>query len=87
MYQGEIYGRLRRAVPVEGRSRRSLAREFALARVTVLKMLGCSIPPGYRRKEPARRPKLGTWIGVIDAILAEDKSQTRQTAAQRQADF
>jgi transposase len=38
-------------------------------------MLGYSIPPGYRRKEPAKRPKLGPWIGVIDAILEEDKSQ------------
>jgi transposase len=38
-------------------------------------MLGYSIPPGYRRKEPAKRPKLGPWVGVIDAILEEDKSR------------
>jgi transposase len=38
-------------------------------------MLGYSIPPGYRRKEPAKRPKLGPWVSVIDAILEEDKSQ------------
>jgi transposase len=43
--------------------------------VTVRKMLGYSIPPGYRRKEPVKRPKLGPWMGVIDAILQEDKSQ------------
>ena len=75
MYLVEIYGRIRRAVLVEGRSQRSVAREFGLARVTVRKMLGYSIPPGYRRKEPAKRPKLGPWMGVIDAILEEDKSQ------------
>jgi transposase len=75
MYQVEIYGRIRRAVLVEGRSQRSVAREFGLARATVRKMLGYSIPPGYRRKEPAKRPKLGPWIGVIDAILEEDKSK------------
>src|SRR5450631_4081392 len=75
MYQVEIYGRIRRAVLVEGRSQRSVAREFGLARVTVRKMLGYSIPPGYRRKEPVKRPKLGPWVGVIDAILEEDKSQ------------
>src|ERR1035441_4688465 len=34
MYQVEIYGRIRRAVLVEGRSQRSVAREFGLARVT-----------------------------------------------------
>ena len=45
------------------------------ARTTVRKMLGYSIPPGYRRKEPAKRPKLGPWIGVIDAILEEDKTK------------
>ena len=44
----EIYGRIRRAVLVEGRSQRSVAREFGLARVTVRKMLEYSIPPGYR---------------------------------------
>src|ERR1017187_1538495 len=38
-------------------------------------MLGYSIPPGYRRKEPVKRPKLGPWMGVIDAILEEDKTQ------------
>ncbi|MGB9202801.1 MAG: IS21 family transposase [Terriglobales bacterium] len=75
MFQVEIYGRIRRAVLVEGRSQRSVAREFGLARVTVRKMLGYSIPPGYRRKEPVKRPKLGPWLGVIDAILEEDKKQ------------
>src|SRR5664280_1990124 len=73
--QVEIYGRIRRAVLVEGRSQRSVAREFGLARVTVRKMLGYSIPPGYQRKEPAKRPKLGPWVGVIDAILEEDKTK------------
>src|SRR5450759_436587 len=75
MYQVEIYGRIRRAVLVEGRSQRSVARDFGLARVTVRKMLGYSIPPGYRRKEPPKRPKLGPWVGVIDTILEEDQSK------------
>ena len=75
MYPVEIYGRIRRAVLVEGRSQRSVAREFGLARVTVRKLLGYSIPPGYRRKEPAKRPKLGPWVGVIEAILEEDKTK------------
>jgi transposase len=75
MYLVEIYGRVRRVVLVEGRSQRSIALEFGLARVTVRKMLGYSIPPGYRREEPAKRPKLGLWVGMIDAILEEDKSK------------
>src|ERR1019366_4542963 len=48
---------------VEGRSQRSVAREFGLARVTVRKMLGYSIPPGYRRKEPAKR--YGNFIAMV----------------------
>jgi ribosomal protein S14 len=79
MYQVEIYGRIRRAVLVEGRSQRSVAREFGLARVTVRKMLGYSIPPGYRRKEPVQRPKLGPlgiWPRMSRAAAAERAEAT-----------
>ena len=42
----EIYGRVRRAVRVEGRSQRAVAREFGLSRETVRKMLQYAVPPG-----------------------------------------
>ena len=48
--------RVRRAVLVEGRSEREVAREFGLAQETVRKMLRYSVPPGYWRKQPVRRP-------------------------------
>ena len=35
-------------------------------------MLAYSVPPGYRRKGPPRRPKLEPFAGVIDRILEED---------------
>ena len=70
----EIYGRVRRAVLVEGKSERVVAQEFGIARDTVRKMLRYSVPPGYRREQPVERPKLGPWIGVIDAILEKDKN-------------
>jgi transposase len=75
MFQVEIYGRVRRAVRVEGRSQRAVAREFGLSRETVRKMLEFAVPPGYRRQQPVRRPKLGPWLGVIDAILEDDKQR------------
>ena len=78
MYTVELYARVRRAVLVEGRSRRSAAREFGLARKTVRKMLEYSLPPGYQRQKPVRRPKLGPWQGVIDAILEDDKQRPRK---------
>ena len=71
----ELYGRVRRAVRVEGRSQRAVAREFGLSRDTVRKMLQYAVPPGYQRQQPIKRPKLGPWLGVIDAILNDDKQR------------
>jgi transposase len=79
----EIYGRVRRAVRVEGRSQRAVARDFGLSRETVRKMLQYAVPPGYQRQQPIKRPKLGPWLGVIDAILEDDKlrpAKQRHTA-------
>jgi transposase len=41
-------------------------------------MLRYAVPPGYRRKEPAKRPKLGPWLGVIDAILEDDQQHPKK---------
>ena len=71
----ELYARVRRAVLVDGKSRRAVAREFGLAQKTVGKMLEYALPPGYQRQKPIKRPKLGPWQGVIDTILAEDKAR------------
>ncbi len=71
----ELYGRVRRAVLVEGRSQRAVALEFGVSRDSVRKMLRYSIPPGYQRQQPVRRPRLGPWIGVIDAILEDDRQR------------
>ncbi len=71
----ELYGRVRRAVRVEGRSQRAVAREFGISRETVRKMLQYAVPPGYQRQQPIKRPKLGPWVGVIEAILNDDKQR------------
>ena len=44
------------------------------------KMLRYAVPPGYQRQQPVKRPKLGPWLGAIDAILEDDK---RRPARQR----
>ena len=74
----ELYARVRRAVYVEGKSERAVAREYGLARETVRKMLQYAAPPGYRRQQPAKRPKLDPWVGVIDRILQEDRERPRK---------
>ena len=57
---------------------REAARQFGLARKTIRKMLAYSIPPGYARKKPVVKPKLGPWLGIIDQILEDDKSQHKK---------
>src|SRR5260370_32543048 len=78
MYSVELYGRVRRAVLVEGKSERTVAREFGIARETVRKMLRYSVPPGYRRGQPVERPKLGPWGGGIEAILGVDQNNPKK---------
>jgi transposase len=73
MYDLDNYAAVRRFVFVEGHSQREAARVFGLARKTIGKMCRFSAPPGYQRSKPIERPTLGAFIGVIEAILAEDK--------------
>jgi len=72
MKRVELYGRVRHAVIIQGMSRREAARAFGIDRRTVDKMLVFSVPPGYRRSKPVRRPKLDPFIGIIDQILETD---------------
>jgi transposase len=65
----EVYARVRRAVQVDGMCIRQAAREFGLARKTIRKMLAYSVPPGYERKKPVQRPKLGPWLGNTESFL------------------
>ena len=59
MFSVELYGRVRHACHVEGLSLREAARRFGLHRNTVRKMLAFAVPPGYRRRGPPARPRLG----------------------------
>ena len=74
MYVVDLYLRVRKACLVEGMSMREASRVFGVHRDTVRKMLSNPAPPGYRRRRPARRPKLEPYTGVIDRILEEDLS-------------
>ena len=82
-----IYVRVRRACMVEGMSVREASRVFGLHRDTVRKMLAYSAPPGYRRQDPPRRPRLEPFTGVIDAILEADRQVSQEVAPHGQADL
>ena len=78
MYDVDLYRRVRLACHHEGLSKREAARRFGISRKTVDKMLEHSVPPGYRRSKPVRRPKLDPYTAIIDAILEEDKTRPRK---------
>ncbi|PHS19371.1 MAG: hypothetical protein COA78_00610 [Blastopirellula sp.] len=69
----DLYGRVRHAVLIDGMSSREAARVFGVDPRTVAKMLAFSVPPGYRRSQPVRRPKLDAFTGIIDQALETDK--------------
>ena len=78
MKRVELYGRVRHAIVVQGMSRREAARVFGIDRRSVDKMLAFSVPPGYRRSKPVRRPKLDPFTGIIDQILEGDTKVSRK---------
>ena len=51
----ELYRKVRLACR-DGMSARAAARHFGISRESVRKMLEFSVPPGYRRTAPVRRP-------------------------------
>ncbi len=74
----ELYAQVRRSVYVEGLSEREAAKRFGIARETVRKMLRYRLPPGYRREQPIRRPKLDAFTGSIDQILSDDRERPKK---------
>jgi len=68
----EQWNEIRRKVLVEGVSKRAICREYGVGWWTLDKMLANPEPPGYRARSQQTQPKLGPFIGIIDAILDGD---------------
>ena len=68
----ELYRKVRLACR-DRMSERAAARHFGVSRESVRKMLEFSVPPGYRRTAPVRRPKLDGFTGPIDEWLRGDR--------------
>src|SRR3989442_13098858 len=64
---------IRRKVLVEGRSKRSVCREYQIAFETLQKILSNPEPPGYRSREPRAKTKIGPYLPVIEEILSSDR--------------
>ena len=78
MYGVDLYRRVRLACHREGLSRREASRQFGIDRKTVAKILLHAEPPGYRRRQPPKRPKLAPFTDIIDGILEEDRTVHRK---------
>lgn len=74
MFTVELYAGIRRAVMVDGLSRREAAKRFGVHRNTITKMLQFSVPPGYRRRERPASKKLGPYMAWIDKVLEDDRA-------------
>ena len=59
-------------------SERAAARYFGISRDSVKKIMSFSVPPGYRRTAPIRRPKLDGFTEIIDGWLLEDQGRNRK---------
>src|SRR5258708_26961007 len=59
-------------------SAREAARHFGISRESVKKMLSFSVPAGYRRTAPIKRPKLDEFTEVIDQWLRDGVGQHRK---------
>jgi len=73
----DLYRKVRLAC-AEGMSQREAARHFNISRDSVRKMMAFSVPPGYRRTAPVKRPKLDAFTGIIDSWLDGDREVHRK---------
>ncbi len=78
VYSVDLYRRIRLACRHDGMSQRKAARHFDVSRDFVKKALAHSVPPGYQRSAPPKRPKLDPCTGIIDHILEADEYVERR---------
>ena len=79
IFSVELYRKVRLARR-EGMSERAAALHFGISRASAKKIMGFSVPPGYRRTAEIKRPKLDGFTGFIDQWLQEDRNRSIVTA-------
>ena len=74
MKRVELYQKIRRAVMIDGMSRRSAAAYFGINRKTIDKMLVFAEPPQHGRSGRSFNGKLTGLTEIIDKILTDDRT-------------
>jgi transposase len=64
---------VRRAVLVEGMSKRAACRKFGIHWDTLQRILQHAIPPGYLRKEAAAKPVITPWLGRLGELIEANR--------------
>jgi len=65
--------KIRQRVLKEGVGKRQIMRETGMHWETLRKILEHSIPPGYERSKPPKKPKIDPYLNRIRQILEQDK--------------
>ena len=74
----EQWMQIRRRVLQEGVSKRQILRETGMHWTTLEKILAHASPPGYQRKAPPAKPKIGPYRDRIAQILESDKGMPKK---------
>ena len=74
----ERWAEIRRRVLTGEISKRKACREYDIHWDTLQKMLEHPEPPGYRQKQPRKKPKLEPFLPIIHEILKADQQAPRK---------
>jgi transposase len=74
----EFWTEVRRRVLTGELSKRAACREYELSWHTLAKILVYEEPPGYRQKQPRKKPKLAAFLPIIHQILEDDRSAPKK---------
>ncbi len=69
----EKWNEIHRRVLVEGASKRSVRRDYGIGPAVLDKILALPAPPAYRQRVERLKTKLGPFMGVVEAILEDDR--------------
>ena len=74
----EQWTEVRRAVLVDGISKREACRRFGIHWQTLQRMLAHPAPPGYQRTAKVDRPVIGPWLGRLAELLEANRELPRK---------
>ena len=74
----EFWTEVRRRVLTGELSKRAACREYELSWHTLAKILAHEEPPGYRKKQLRKKPKLEEFLPIIHQILKDDRSAPKK---------